>query len=78
MFAHIGHYKHPGRFQSHIGVPAAKPKFHAFIGMPRPLYAMGSSTSIGDQPHEYYYPNQLDLETRGRFYDQLTPGPQKS
>lgn len=67
MYSSIGHYKHPGKFGSHIGVPAAQPKFHAFIGMPRPLHATGDGiVELGSKPTDFYIPNNINDLPEGR------------
>lgn len=59
MYSSIGHYKNPGKFGSHLGVPAALPKYHSFIGMPRPLQARGGGdVNIEKKPVDFYEPNQ--------------------
>lgn len=61
MHATIGHYRNVPRFGSHLGVPAGEPKFHAFIGMPRPIIATGRGlVDINPQSHEFYYPNNIN------------------
>lgn len=59
MYSSIGHYKHPGKFGSHLGVVSALPKYHSFIGMPRPLQARGTGdVSVPFKPVDFYEPNQ--------------------
>lgn len=59
MYSTIGHYKHVSRFGSHLGLPASMPKYHSFIGMPRPMQATGGGTvDLPSDPIDFYKPNQ--------------------
>ena len=62
MSTSIGHYKNVRLFGSSLGVPNGLPKPHAFIGMPRPLYADGNGIiNMRSSPNQFYYPNQVPL-----------------